>query len=218
MANVYSLEQAQKSKKEESQVSQEMTEEARRIEQQNYERAKGMRKKLDKSSLEQKATTAELKRQGETLKGARSTAVGLNVGAKRGEKLAEDIEREGHIFTCWVPCISCIEAIKNWFKKDTGNIDDVINKEEPEPVEEEPEEEPKPVEFDENQEEYIEGQNKTDKEMLGVLSTVRSVRKEADRQYNEISRQKSTVKDISTITERSGKVIKKTDEELQKIE
>jgi hypothetical protein len=214
--NVYSLEKALKSKKKsESQVSQDVAEEAEKIERQNYDRAKNMRKRLDESSLKQKATTAELQRQGETMESAKEAAVGINVGAKKGAKLTEDIEREGHIFTCGLPCI---QTIKSWFKKDEGNIEDIVNKKEPEHLEEEKEEEPEPVEFDEDQEEYIKGQKKTDKEMVNVLGTVRSIRREADKQNKEIARQKSTVKDISTITERSENVIKKTDEQLRKVE
>jgi len=74
------------------------------------------------------------------------------------------------------------------------------------------------VMFAEEGEEYVKGQNKTDKEMVGILNAVRQVNKEAKRQNREIERHKGIVDDISIINERSEKVIKDTDKELNKME
>ncbi|AFN82561.1 hypothetical protein EROM_020860 [Encephalitozoon romaleae SJ-2008] len=209
--DVYSLDRAMKSKKKRG-VSQDVIEEAERVEDQNYERAKGVRMQLDETALKQKATTEELMRQGETLENARKAAIGINTNARRGSDITEDIEREGRVFSCELPCV---RAIKRWFRGDRGNIDDIVSKKQ----EEEGEREyvPEHVEFEEG-EEYIKGQNKTDREMVGVLNTVRQIRAEADKQNKEAVRHKSIVNDISMINERSSKVIKETDQELKKVE
>ncbi|AFM97842.1 DUF5089 domain-containing protein [Encephalitozoon hellem] len=213
MGDVYSLDKAIKSKKSRG-VSQDVIEEAERIEEQNYERAKGVRMQLDESALKQKATTEELMRQGETLENARKAAIGINANARRGSDITEDIEREGRVFSCELPCV---RAIKRWFRGNRGNIDDIVNKKQGEEVEE-GEYVPQHVEFEEEGEEYIKGQNKTDREMVGVLNTVRQIRAEADKQNKEAVRHKSIVNDISMINERSSKVIKETDQELKKVE
>ncbi|ADM11088.1 uncharacterized protein Eint_020900 [Encephalitozoon intestinalis ATCC 50506] len=209
--DVYSLDKAVKSKKKKG-VPQDVIEEAERIEEQNYERAKGVRMQLDESALKQKATTEELMRQGETLENAKRAAVGINVNARRGSEITEDIEREGRVFSCELPCV---RAIKRWFRRDRGGIDDIVNRGQEE--ENDVEQAPKHVEFEEG-EEYIKGQNKTDREMVGVLNTVRQIRVEADKQNKEAARHKSIVNDISMINERSSKVIRETDKELKKVE
>lgn len=209
---VYSLDKAVKSKKKDG-VAEDVVEEAERIEEQNYERAKGVRMQLDESVLKQKSTTEELMRQGETLESARKAAIGVNVNARRGAEITEDIEREGRIFSCELPCI---RSIKRWFRRDRGNIDDIINRERGERSE--TTEVAGPVTFESDREEYVKGQNKTDKEMVGVLNAVRQIRKEADKQNKETGRHETIVKDISAINERSEKVIKETDRELKKVD
>lgn len=213
MGDMYSLEKAVKSKKsDKSRVSQDVVEEAARIEEQNYERAQGIRIQLDDSSLRQRATGEELLRQGETLDSARDAAVGINYNARRGAELAEDIEREGRIFSCELPCV---RSIKKWFRGNRGNIEDIVDQESQGRA---VDEQAQSVLFDEDQEEYVPGQNKTDKEMVGVLNAVRHIRVEADRQNRETHRQKTVVKEISLINDRSEKVIKETDKELKKVE
>lgn len=210
--DVYSLDRAVKSKKKKG-VPQDVVEEAERVEEQNYERARDVRMQLDESALKQKETTEELMRQGETLDNARKAAIGINVNARRGAELTEDIEREGRVFSCELPCV---RAIKRWFRGGRGNIDDVVNKKHEEEVGREPEGAPHVV-FEDG-EEYIKGQNKTDQEMVGVLNTVRQIRAEADKQNRETARHNSIVNDISVINERSEKVIKETDKELKRVE
>lgn len=209
--NVYSLDEALKSKKERK-VSQDVIDEATNIERQNYERAKDIRMRLDESSLKQKGTTEELMRQGETLDNAKKAAIGVNMNARRGAELTEDIEREGRIFSCELPCV---RAVKKWFRGNKGDIDDIVNKKE---KMEEEEEVPGHVVFEGGEEEYIPGQRKTDEEMVGVLNGVRQIRKEANKQNKETRRQETVVRDISNINERSEKVIKDTDKELKRVD
>ncbi|KMV66613.1 hypothetical protein M970_020900 [Encephalitozoon cuniculi EcunIII-L] len=210
--DVYSLDKAVKSKKKRG-IPQDVVEEAERIEEQNYERAKGVRMQLDESALKQKATTEELMRQGETLENAKKAAIGINTNARRGSELTEDIDREGRVFSCELPCV---RTIKRWFRGNRGNIDDIVDRNQDGGSESE--RMPERVEFEEDGEEYIKGQNKTDREMVGVLNAVRQIRAEADKQNKESARHKSIVNDISMINERSEKVIKDTDKELKKVE
>ncbi|KAM0671451.1 hypothetical protein CWI42_020900 [Ordospora colligata] len=208
--DIYSLEKAEKSKK--NGVPQDVIEEAERIEEENYERARNIRVQIDESALKQRATTEEMLRQGETLENAKKSALEINRNAVRGAELTEDIEREGHMFSCELPCV---RAIKRWLNRNRGDVSDVARTRE---VREVDEESRGTVMFEEDGEEYVKGQNKTDKEMVGILNAVKQVNKEAKRQNREIERHKGIVDDISIINERSEKVIKDTDKELNKME
>lgn len=212
--NVYSLDRAVRKKKQgKGKVLQDVVEEAERIEEQNYERARNVRMQLDESALKQKATTEELMRQRETLESAKKAAVGVNLNARKGAELTKDIEREGKIFSCELPCV---RSIKKWLRGNRGGIDDIVNKEKEKEVENS--NVLGHVTFESDEEEYIDGQNKTDREMTGVLNTVRQIRKEADKQNRETERHKTIVKDISIINENSEKIIKDTDKELKRVD
>jgi len=113
--DIYSLDRAVKSKK--KGVPQDVVEEAERIEEKNYERARNIRVQIDESALKQRATTEEMMRQGETLQNAKKSALEINRNAIRGAELTEDIEREGHVFSCELPCV---RAIKRWLHRNRG--------------------------------------------------------------------------------------------------
>lgn len=213
--NIYSLDKAMQKKKEKKQVvDDDVLLEAQKIEEENYDTAKDIRMQLGAAAVEQKQATEEVKRQGETLDAAKKAVVGVHREARKGEKLADDIEREGQIF-CFRS--ACFGNLCSWFKSDSGDakVEEILNKEggvidEPVPFEEE--------RFDENQKEMVPGQNKTDKELNAILNAVRGIKTEAEVQGKEAERQKTVVKDISVVNEEAEKVIKRTDKHLKDIE
>ncbi|WUR05170.1 uncharacterized protein VNE69_12155 [Vairimorpha necatrix] len=218
MGDIYDTTKAQKQKqkKQEEKNLQEddnsIVEEARRIKDENYEQAKDIRQQLGQAAIDQKQASEEFKRQGEVLENAKTSAVNIHKEAKKGEELADEIEREGSIFTCR---FACIETICKWFKKDNGSkeVEEIKNKKyEVEENEEIQNEEYKEID------ELVPGQNKTDKELVNILNTVRGIKQEAESQSKEAKKQKSVIKDINKVTEESEKVIKKTDEHLKRIE
>jgi hypothetical protein len=213
MADLYNIEKATQKKKEPQQTNNSILEEAQRLEDENYEQAKDIRKQIGQAAIDQKQATEEMKRQGETLESARRSAINVHKEARRGEDLADDIDREGSIFSCR---FACIEKFFKWFKRDQGDstVKEIesrreLEKEDDIHVEEE--------EFHEG-DEFVPGQNKTDKELYGVLNTVRGIKAEAETQSREAQKQKSTIKDIGRVNEEAEKVIKRTDKHLKEID
>ncbi|KAF9763607.1 hypothetical protein NGRA_1171 [Nosema granulosis] len=212
--NIYSLDKAINKKKESKQdVADDILLEAEKIEEENYETAKDIRIQLGGAALEQKEATEEMRRQGETLDAAKKAAIGVHREARKGEHLADDIEREGSLFSCR---FACLEKLFSCFRRDPGDdrVEEIANKdvsvmEGPRDIEEEV--------FDESKNEFVPGQNKTDKELNAILNTVRGIRAEAESQGGEAERQKTVVKDISAVNEQSEKVIKRTDKHLKDI-
>lgn len=212
--NIYSLDKALNKKKETRQdVADDILLEAEKVEEENYETAKDIRLQLGQAALEQKEASEEMRRQGETLDAAKKAAVGVHREARKGENLADDIEREGSIFSCR---FACLDKLFGWFRRDPGDdkVEEIANKnngvmEGPTNIEEEV--------FDENKNEFVPGQNKTDKELNAILNTVKGIRAEAESQGGEAERQKVVVKDISEVNEQAEKVIKRTDKHLKDI-
>ena len=210
MGDLYDISKAQKKKvvQEEDQDNS-ILKEAKRIEEENYEQAKDIRMQLGQAAIEQKQASDEFRRQGEVLDNAKKSAINVHKEAKKGEELAEDIEREGSIFSCR---FACFDRFCRWLKGDSGSqeVEEIESKkydyEEAPPVQEE--------EFHPG-EEFVPGQNNTDKELVGILNTVKGIKQEAELQSREAAKQKSTIKDINRVTEQSEKVIKKTDEHLK---
>lgn len=178
---------------------------AEQIEHQNYNEANNIKKQLTQAHLNQKEATNEMKRQTETLSHTKKSAHGIHQEAQKGESLADDIDREGRIFSCR---FACIDKLCRWFRKTEV-------KDEKEKTYDEPE-----VKYEEykDEDEFVPGQNQTDKELVGVLNVVRGIRQQAEVQSNEADKQKICIGDIKNVNEESEKVIKRTDEHLKKID
>ncbi|EOB15595.1 hypothetical protein NBO_2g0086 [Nosema bombycis CQ1] len=211
--NIYSLDKAMDKKKTSSQdVSEDILQEAQQVEEENYQTAKDIRMQIGSAAIEQKGATEEMRRQGETLDAAKRAAVGVHREARRGDVLADDIEREGHFFN--FRC-ACLEKLFGWFRKDPNDekVEEIANKEVKSMGDSSYERE----DFVPAEKEMVPGQNKTDKELNEILNTVKGIRSEAELQGEEAQRQKTVVKDISAVNEQAEKVIKRTDTKLKKL-
>lgn len=205
MSDFYNIDSVNQKQKPKQQDDSSIVQEAERIEQQNYDEAHRIKKQLSEAHLNQKEATTEMKRQTETLGHTRKSAHGVHQEAQKGEDLADDIDREGRIFSCR---FACIDKIFKWFRKTEDKQTEVKDEEVPQA---------KHKEFQET-DEFVPGQNKTDKELVGVLNTVRNIRQQAEVQSNEAQKQKTVIGDIGRTNEESEKVIKRTDEHLKKLD
>lgn len=212
MADLYNIEKVTQKKKE-NKNDNSILEEAQRLEDENYEQAKDIRKQIGDAAVDQKQATEEMKRQGETLESARKSAINIHKEARKGEDLADDIDREGSIFSCR---FACIEKFFKWFRRDSGDstVKEIENKKEEEEYENTS---IKEEEFHSG-DEFVPGQNKTDRELYGVLNIVEGIKAEAETQSREAQKQKSTIKDIGKVNEEAEKVIKRTDKHLKEID
>lgn len=220
MKDPYNVEQAQKTKESSSlqdEVDEEIKKEAQRTEAQNYKKAKDARMKLEKSAQTQKETTDEMRRQGETIHKAKGAAINVHDNAGKAEELADSIEKESHMFNFGIPFKA---QIKKWWNKNRREASDVENikkrEQEAAPTEGEAAEEVASNIEEEDGEEYVPGQKKTDSELHKILHSVKSIKKEATVQKNEASKQKVDLQDINKLNEYSKKKVDKTDEQLRK--
>lgn len=222
MKNPYNLERAQKKKEQEQvQLEQEMgdeiMDEAAKLEQKNYEKTRAARKRLEKSAQKQQKTTDEIRRQGRTIRKSKGAALNVHENVGKAEGLAEDIEKESHLFSFGVPFWG---SIKKWWNKDRAEINEVDRvkgeMEEYDSGDEPANEIPEEYEEKEEGEEYVPGQKKTDKELNKILHTVRNINSEAKAQSEMAKKQKTDLKDINRLNEYSKKKTDKTDAELKK--
>lgn len=229
MKDIYNVESAQESKKKkqasaqsqqslQGEVDQEIEKHAQRLEEQNYKKAKGARMKLEKAAQQHKGTTHEMRRQGEKIKTAKKSAVKVHENAGEAGQLAEDIEKEGHMFNVGVPFWG---RIKKWWKRDRTEEREVsdIKKGTDTPQSEYEEDAPAEAseeEFSSQEEEYIPGQKKTDSELRKILKGLKGVKKDTRAQSGLMHKQKSDLQEIKKVNEYSKKKVDKADEELKK--
>lgn len=234
MPNRYSVNRAQeelqqqqkKQRSKQEQADAAIQEEVARIERQNYQEAKQARLKLEQSALTQKEATDEMRRQGEKIHKTRRAALKVHDNADEAEELAESIERESHMFKVspgwW-------GSVKKWWKKDSREEGDVnrvrqaIEEERGAAPEDDQEEAAVANTSDEEalsepsgEEEYIQGQRRTDSELRKILKVTQKIRREAEAQSTIAKKQTTNLKDINELNEYSKKKVDKTDSELKK--
>lgn len=228
MKNPYDIDQAQQHKQKQKtqenssslqeEVDQEIKKEAERVEAVNHKKAKEARMKLEKSAQTQKGTTDEMRRQGEKITSAKKSALKVHSNADEANKLADNIEKESHMFNFGVPFLG---RIKKWWARDKNEereIEKIGNEDKDEGNDKEESgyesEEYKDVENEGS--EYIAGQHKTDAELYKILHSVKKINKEAESQSKLAKKQTVDLQDINKVNEYSKKKVDKADENLKK--
>lgn len=189
-----------KEKKEDDAIDLEIQEHINKVEQENYDIVVHQREKLKDAHKKQKQTTQELLKQGEQLQNISKTAGRVYKKSKEGQKTTEEIKREGKFFK-WPKFFS---KIKHIFKPKDKVIEEIDKKKEKKTVYE-------PSELDSKT-----GAT-TDENLKLFLNDLRTMRKEADVQNQEIKKQKVDIDHISKINKESEHIMNKTTQELRKI-
>ncbi|KAI5154119.1 hypothetical protein ENBRE01_3301, partial [Enteropsectra breve] len=158
----------------------------------------------------------------EQIKKAKGAALNVHGKAGEAEALADDIEKESHFFNFSLPFS---EKVKSWWKRDKkeeAEIERIKKQNEKEGVIEPLDEEDGldaahgAAEKGSNSDEYVPGQDKTDKELSKILTTVKGINKEAQIQKEMGKKQTADLKDIDVVNEYSKRKVDKTDEDLKK--
>ncbi|OQS54196.1 hypothetical protein EHP00_839 [Ecytonucleospora hepatopenaei] len=215
MKNIYDAEQIQKEAKkkrdEQEQADATILEEAERIEQQNYQKAKQARLELERAADTQQQTTQTMRAQGEKIGMAKTSAEKVNRNAKAANDLAIELEDNRSAFSC---NFGCITGIKKWCSRDAGEEEAVkglkMNRSGAVPETKQIEEN----EYVPEGEEYIKGQHNTDKEMSKILHNLKKINAEADTQDKLAKQQKTDLEDIQRANAYTQKQVEKTDKRL----
>lgn len=217
MKDPYDLKKAQKEKMSSSlqeEIDEEIIREAKRTEAKNYEKSKAAREKLEAAALKQKETTEEMRRQGESIKKAKGAALNVHTNANKAEITADKIEHESHMFNFSFPFVA---RIKKWWTTNTKQekeVEEIKNRND-EPIESEVYSEEQELD-EEDDDEYIPGQHKTDRELYKILSAAKKVNKEASVQSRLAEKQKTDLDDINKVNEFSKRKVEKTEKNLKK--
>jgi len=217
--NAYKQQQEQEKKaKTEDDVDKEILEEAEKIEKMNYRKSKDARKLLERSAKQQKETTNEMQMQGEKIGKAKKTALKVHSHAGEAEELADKLDKESHFFSFRLPFAASISKWWNKDSKEESNIERIKkNAEMDEGIyPDRDESESFESESTDEENEYIKGQGKTDKEMKRILKNVKQINKEAGTQKRLSEKQRLDLNDIKKVNEYTKKRVDKTDKELKK--
>ncbi|EPR79770.1 hypothetical protein SLOPH_2354 [Spraguea lophii 42_110] len=201
-------------------ISDEILQEASKLESQNYSMAHSARKNLQSAQQTQKETGKELISQGEQLKNIEGDAKDTHENVKKSEQLTKDIKKEGKLIHFGNP----FSFVKKMFKKDDKNereLKTTLNKKD--------ESKHNTYKSDKNNskndknlittdKEDVPGEAKTNKELNMIYSTLKDMKKDASTQQQEIKKQKLTTERIGAYSKASEAKMKKTEEELKKIE
>ncbi|KAL6122379.1 hypothetical protein NUSPORA_00620 [Nucleospora cyclopteri] len=216
MKNLYDTkqiqEQAQEKRKEQEQADQQIISEAKRIEEQNYQKSKQARMKLEKAADKQKQTTQTMRTQGEKISNARENALKVNKNAHQAQDLAIELHenRDAWGFNC-----PCLTGFKKWCAKDSTEEKAMKNLRKGRKLTEKDEEEISSDIEEPTGEEYVEGANKTDAELNKILHGLKKINKEANTQTTMANKQKTDLEDISKANEYTEREVKKTSKNLQ---
>ncbi|KAM0687764.1 hypothetical protein COBT_000990 [Conglomerata obtusa] len=186
---------------------------ASRLEHQTYNESKQAREKLEQSQLKQKATTQELKAQGEKLGNIKSDAKQVNENVKEGHQLTKDIKQAGKLFGWKVPLVGRIKGYFSKEKKMDRDMERKMRNKSVEKLSESSEEEK--VNF--HKESDVPGQEKTDEELMKIYEGLKGMKREAKDQKHILHKQKGDIADIARYNDNSEHYMNKTNEEMKKL-
>lgn len=215
MKDIYDVNQIQKEaetkRTEQEDADKQILEEAEKIEEMNYQKAKQARMNLEAAADKQKQTTQTMRGQGEKINTAKSSAARTNKNARAANDLAVELHENRN---AWGLRCGCLTGLKKWCSREGGEEDatkGLAIKASQDEVEEFSSEVSQ-VEGDE----YVKGQNKTDQELKGILHGLKKINSEADTQEKLANQQKTDLEAISKANEYTKRQVEKTDKRLNK--
>lgn len=216
MKNLYNVDQIQKEavkhRNKQEEADNVILEEAAKIEQMNYQKAKQARQNLEKAIDTQKETTQTIRAQGEKIFKAKQSAVRAHQNAIAANDLAVELHenRSAWAFNC-----GCLTGIKQWCARERNptDIDALLNKNQEEISSTE---EVSVEEYNPNGEEYVKGEHQTNAELNKILHGLKRINKEADVQTKLATQQKSDLESIAQANEYTQRQVEKTNQRLNK--
>lgn len=212
MKNIYVLEQASKPKPPQDEQDESPAGNAVAVENVNYLKSKEARLKLEKAIVLQKQITDELEKQGEKISKIKESSINLYRYADASQDVSVKIEDESSIF----PSLgSVFKGVRRWWntngraQREVQQIEDKKGRkiEGVDVVE---------AFSDTLQEEYIPGENKTEKELAAILNSIRKVSSEGKNQLEMVEAQIEDISDIKRVGEYSKRIIDETEKLLRR--
>ncbi|ORD94233.1 hypothetical protein ECANGB1_994 [Enterospora canceri] len=205
--------ESQKKRQSQEDADKHIMQEAEKIEEQNLQKAKQARMKLEEAAETQKGTTQTMRAQGEKIIDAKKSASKTHKNAKAANDLAIDLHENRN---AWAINCGCITSIKKWCSREGGEEEAMsgLKRNRGGTVKDNDEESSEVIEVE--GEEYVKGANKTDTEMKKILHGLKKINKEADVQTKVAGKQKTDLEDISKANEYTKKEVDATNKRLEK--